>query len=147
MRKIDYRKQIDLFDTFIKLTGVHKEIEVRLSRQQHHPSFRAYKIGVLIQLAREHQNKHVSFQQYFQVHMGPNKCLRAQKLFREPLTGGFRPQKPREVKDARKNVVSKLVRLGLQRILHELLWESLRYSATPQRREEAQVAGEMNGMS
>ena len=51
MRRNDYRKQIDLIDTFIKLTRVHKKIEIRWSRRQHHPRFRAYMIGV--QLARE----------------------------------------------------------------------------------------------
>ena len=121
MRKVDYRKQIDLFDTFIKLMGTPKEIEIRWSRRQHHPRIRAYMIGMLFQLAKEHQNKYTMCYQYFQIpHMHPNICFRAQKLFQEPLTGGMRPQKPRRSKDPRKDVVSQLVRLNLQRTLHEL---------------------------
>ena len=78
-------------------------------------------IGMLFQLAKEHQKKYVSYYQYFQVpHMRSKVCFRLQKLFREALTGEIRPQKPREAKDARKNVVSHLVRLNLQRNLHEL---------------------------
>ena len=60
MRKFDYRKQIDLFDTFIKLTGTPKEIEIRWSRRQHHPRFRAYMVGMLFRVAKEHQKKYTT---------------------------------------------------------------------------------------
>ena len=77
-------------------------------------------VGMLLQLAKEHQNKYVKSYQYFRVpHMGPNVCFCAQKLFREPLTGRIRPQKPRGAKDAREDVVSQLVKLNLQTTLHE----------------------------
>ena len=66
MRKIDFSKQMDnLFDTFVKLTRIKKEIEIRWPRQQHHSRFKAYTIGVLFQIAREHQNTHVAFDRCF----------------------------------------------------------------------------------
>ena len=110
--KIDYKTRLDLFDTFVEDFAVPTETEIRWSRWANHPRFTAYMVGMLFQLAKDHQRTYgVAYY---------NMQSQILKLFREPLTGRIKSQRDQLDEDAPKRMVAQIMILNLQKILHEV---------------------------